>query len=96
MLTQPNPRHEIMVTFKMDPSIARAEATICICFVDGVMFDHHVSLDNLEIGLESRLGGTSTSERWSGGANVLKGQVGVMRSFRGSQKPRFSSLRISR
>ena len=39
-----------MVTFKMDPSKACAEATICICFVDGAMLDRLVSLDYLDAG----------------------------------------------
>ena len=50
MITQPNPGREIMATFKMDPSIIRAEATICICFVDGTMLDRRVGLDCLEVG----------------------------------------------
>ena len=50
MITQPNPRRGIMVTFKMDPSIAHIEATICICFVDGAMLDHRVGLDCLKVG----------------------------------------------
>ena len=50
MITQPNPRRGIMVTFKMVPSIARADATICICFVDGAVADHLVDLDCLEEG----------------------------------------------
>jgi hypothetical protein len=50
MITHPNQGREIMVTFKMDPFIARAEVTICICFVDGVMLDRHISLDCLEVG----------------------------------------------
>ena len=45
MITQPNPKHGIMVTFKMVPSIACADATICICFVDGVVADRLVDLD---------------------------------------------------
>ena len=50
MIIQPNQGCGIMVTFKMDPSIARTEATICICFVDGAMLDCHVGLDCLEVG----------------------------------------------
>ena len=49
MITQPNPGRGIMVTFKMDPSIARAKATIYICFVDGAMLDRHVGLDCVEV-----------------------------------------------
>ena len=89
MITQPNPGRGIMVTFKMDPSIARAEVTICIYFVDGVMLDCRVSLDCLEVGSKFGLDGTSTPERSSGGANVLKRQVGVMHSFMGSRKTTF-------
>ena len=50
MITQLNLRHGIMVTFKRDPSIARAEATICICFVDDAMLDRCIGLDCLEVG----------------------------------------------
>ena len=39
-----------MVTFKMVPSIARANATIYICFVDGAVADRLVVLDFLEGG----------------------------------------------
>ena len=81
MITQPNPRPRIMVTFIMVPSIARADATICICFVDGAVADRLVVLDCLEEGYESGLAGTSTPERSSGGVDVLKRRVGVMRSF---------------
>ena len=35
MITQLNLWREIMVTFKMLPSIARVDATICTCFADG-------------------------------------------------------------
>jgi len=48
MITQPNPGRRIMVTFNMAPSIARADATICICFVDGAVADRLVVLDCLE------------------------------------------------
>ena len=37
MITQPNPGRGIMVTFNMVASIARADATICNCFVDGAV-----------------------------------------------------------
>ena len=50
MITQPNPGHEIMVTFNMVPSIVCVDATICICFVDGAMADRLVVLDCLEEG----------------------------------------------
>ena len=50
MITQPKPGHGIMFTFKMDPSIARAEVTICICFVDAAMLDCCISLDCLKVG----------------------------------------------
>lgn len=93
--TQPNPGRGIIVTFRMVPSIARADATICICFVDGAVADRLVALDCLEEGYESGLAGTSTPERSRGGAEVLKRRVGVMRSFCGSWNPAFSSLTIS-
>lgn len=48
MITQPNQGREIMITFKMVPSIARADATIFICFVDDVVLDRRVSLEYLE------------------------------------------------
>ena len=48
MITQPNPRRGIMVTFNMIASMARADATICICFVDGAVADRLVVLDCLE------------------------------------------------
>jgi hypothetical protein len=48
MITQPNLGREFIVTFNMVPSIARADATICICFVDGVVADRLVVLICLE------------------------------------------------
>ena len=39
-----------MVTFKMDLSIARVDATIYICFVNGAMLDRRKGLDCLEVG----------------------------------------------
>ena len=48
MSTQPNPGRGIMVTFKIVPSIACADATICICFVDGAVADRVVDLDCVE------------------------------------------------
>jgi hypothetical protein len=75
-ITQPNLGRGIMVTF-----IARADVTICICFVDSAVTDRLVVLDYLEEGYESGLARTSTPERSRGGADVLKRRVGVMRSF---------------
>ena len=49
MIMQPNLGRGIMITLKMDPSIAHAEATIFICFVDGAMLDRGVGLDCLEV-----------------------------------------------
>ena len=70
-----------MVTFKIVPSIARADATICICFADGAVADRLVVLDCLEEGYESGLAEMSTPERSSGRLDVLKRRVCVMRSF---------------
>ena len=84
MIMQPNPGRGIMITFNMLLSIARADATICICFVDGVVADRLVVLDCLEKGYESGLVGTSTTEWSRGGVEVLKRRVGVMCSFLGS------------
>jgi hypothetical protein len=95
MITQPNPRRGIVVTFKMVPSITRADATICICFVDGAMADRLVVLDCVEEKYNSGLAGTSTPERSREKADVLRRRVGVMRSFLGSRKSVFSSFRIS-
>jgi hypothetical protein len=64
--TQPNPGREIIVTLRMVPSIARANATIYICFVDGAVADRLVVLDYLEEGYESGLAGMSTPERSRG------------------------------
>jgi hypothetical protein len=64
--TQPNPGRGIIVTLRMVPFIARADATICICFVDGAVADRLVVLDCLEEGYESGLAGTSTPERSRG------------------------------
>ena len=50
MMMQPNQGRGIMVTFNMVPSIARANATICIFFVDGAVADRLVVLDCLEEG----------------------------------------------
>ena len=50
MIRQPNPGHEIIVTFKMVSYIARADVTISICFVDGMVADRLVNLDNLNEG----------------------------------------------
>jgi hypothetical protein len=90
-----NPGRGIIVTFGIVPSIARVDATICICFVDGVVADHLVVLDCLEEVYEPGLAGTSTPERSRGGAEVLKKRVGVMHSFCWSWKPAFLSFRIS-
>jgi hypothetical protein len=81
MITQPNSRCGIMVTLKMVMSIARADATICICFVNGAVADRLVVLDCLEERYESELVGMSTPKRLRGGADVLKRRVGVMRFF---------------
>ena len=48
MITQPNPWREIMVTLSMVASMARADSTICICFVDGAVADRLVILDCLK------------------------------------------------
>jgi hypothetical protein len=93
--TQPNPGRGIIMTFRMVPSIARADVTICICFVDGGVADHLVVLDCLEEGYEFGLAETSIPERSRGGAVVLNRRVGVMRSFCGSWNLAFSSFRIS-
>jgi hypothetical protein len=66
IITQPNSGHEIMMTFKMVPSIARTDATICICFVDGAVVDHLVVLDCMEEGYEYGLIRTSIPERSRG------------------------------
>jgi hypothetical protein len=84
MITQSYPRRAIMLTFNMVLSIARTDATICICFVDDAVADCLVVLDCLEEGYESGLAKTSTPERSTGRANVLKRQMGVMHSFLGS------------
>jgi hypothetical protein len=47
MITQPNPGRGIIVTFNMVSSIARANATICICFVDDLVANRLVVLDYL-------------------------------------------------
>ena len=47
---QPNPGRKIMVTFNMVQSVARADATICICLVDGAVADRLIILDCLEEG----------------------------------------------
>jgi hypothetical protein len=82
--TQPNPGRGIIVTLRMVPSIARADATICICFVDGAVADRLIVLDCLEEGYESRLARMSTPKRSRGGAVLLNRRVGIMRSFCGS------------
>jgi hypothetical protein len=48
--TQPNPERGIIATFKIVSSIARADATICICFVDGSVADRIVDLNCLDEG----------------------------------------------
>jgi len=72
MIMQPNLRRKIMITFKIDSSIARAGMTICIYFISDVILDRRVDLDYLKVGLRSRLGGTFIPKRWNGGANILK------------------------
>ena len=81
--TKPNPWRGIIVTFRMVPSIARADTTICICFVDGAVVDRLIVLDCLEEGYESGLAGTSTPERSRGRAVVLNRRVDVIRSSAG-------------
>jgi hypothetical protein len=75
MIMHPNLRRKIMITFKMDSSIARAVMTICIYFISDVIMDRRVGLDYLKVGLRSRLGGTSIPKRWNGRANILKIRV---------------------
>jgi hypothetical protein len=48
MIMQPKPGREIIVTFKIVPSISRADATICIYFVHDAVTDRLVDLDYLE------------------------------------------------
>ena len=50
IIMQLNSRHGIMVTFKIEPSIGRVDATLYICFVNDVMLDRQVGLDCLEVG----------------------------------------------
>ena len=91
--TQPNPRRGIIVTFRIVPSIAHVDATICICFIDGAVTDRLVVLDCLDEGFG--LAGTSTPERSKWGAEVLKRRVDVMRFCSGSKNPACSSFTIS-
>jgi hypothetical protein len=92
---QTNRGREIIVIFRIVPSIARADVTISICFVDGAVVDRLLALDCQEEGYESKLAETFTPERSRGGAEVLNRRVGVMRSFCGSWNLAFSSFRIS-
>ena len=48
MITQLNSGYEIVVTFNIIFSRARANTTICICFVDGAVADYIIVLDCLE------------------------------------------------
>jgi hypothetical protein len=50
MITQQNPRRGIIVISNMIMSIARADATTCICFVDDIVADCLVVLDCQEEG----------------------------------------------
>ena len=50
MITQPNLGRIIMVTFKMVPSIARADMTIYICFANDAVPNCCLDLDCLEAG----------------------------------------------
>ena len=70
MIIQINPRRGIMVTLKMNLFIARADAIIFICFVDGVVEDRLIDLNCLEKGLESMLARTSRPERSKGSTDV--------------------------
>ena len=79
MITQPNLGRGIMMTFNMVLSIARADATIYICFVDCAVANRLVVLDCLERGYKPGLAETSTTERSRGGGDLLKKRVGVMR-----------------
>ena len=73
-----------MVTFKMVPSIAHANVTICISFVDDTVPNYCVDLNFLEAGQEFGLAKTSTTRRLTGGTDVLKKQLGVMSYFKGN------------
>ena len=66
MSTQLNPGRGIIVIFRMVPSIARADVTICIYFVDGAVLDRLVVLDCMEEEYEFGLAGESTPERSRG------------------------------
>ena len=44
-MMQPNPGWKIMVTFKMDPCIARVDVTFCISFEDSRLVDRIIGLN---------------------------------------------------
>ena len=92
MITQPNLGCVIMVTIKMIASIARADATMCIFFVDGAIADRLIDFDCLEEGEESRLVRTSTPKSLKEGGKMLKNRVGVMHLFCGAGSQALGSL----
>ena len=57
--------------------------------------DRRIALVSLLVGIESGRSGIRIRDMSSGGAELVKRQVGVMRSFGGSWKPAFSRLKIS-
>ena len=85
----------IIVDFKTLPCIASAEATICLCFTEGALLDRRTTLDNLFGGMKFENTRRRIPYISSGGAELVKSRVGVMRSFGGSWKPAFSRAKIS-
>ena len=95
MRMQPNPGWGIIVNVRTIPYIAFEKATICLYFPEGELLDLQTTLDNLVEGMKSGFSGTRIRDISSGGAELVKTGVGVMRSFGGSWKPVFSSAKIS-
>ena len=95
VIIQPNFGWGIIVNFRTVPCIVSAEATICLYFVEGALLDRQKTLDNLVAGMKSGCSRIRIRDISSGGAELVKNRVGVMRSFGGSWKLAFSSAKIS-
>jgi hypothetical protein len=89
VIIQPDLGWRIIVNFITKPCIVSAKATICLCFTEGALLDRRTTLDNLVVGMKLGCFGIRTQDISSGGAELVKNRIGVMRSFGGSWKSAF-------
>ena len=95
VIMQPNLGWGIIANFRTIPYIASTETTICLCFAKCALLDRRTTLDNLVGGIKSENSGILIPDISSGGAELVKSRVGVMRSLGGRWKHAFSRAKIS-